>query len=102
MRSAFDLVLFDLDDTLVPVLPPLQAAAATLAAYMALHLPEALAAAQLESAVGPEPVPTPAALTKALSRRMHALAARLPSLAHDLGEVRRLALVELVLQVAWP
>ena len=102
IRSAFDLVLFDLDDTLVPVLPPLQAAAATLVAHMESNMPEALALAVRESQATPDaataPVTTSAALTKALSRRMHAIAGHTPSLAHDLSEIRRLALTELILE----
>lgn len=40
IREAFDVVLFDLDDTLVPVLPPLQAAAAALSSFLQRRFPK--------------------------------------------------------------
>ena len=85
IRAAFDLVLFDLDDTLVPVFPPLQSAATVLASHLQASLPRTHALLMAEGGGN---------ISRALGARMKIVGARLPLLAHDLSELRRLALLD--------
>lgn len=85
IRASFDLVLFDLDDTLVPVLPPLQAAAAVLASNLQASLPRTHALLMAEGGGN---------ISRALGARMKVVGAHLPLLSHDLSELRRLALLD--------
>jgi len=76
IRSRVDLVLFDLDDTLVPVMNQITAAMEALKVYMGEHMP--LSAAQMHQLRG----------------IMMRVVSECPLLAHDLTEVRRRAMRE--------
>ena len=85
IKEAFDLVLLDLDDTLVPVLPPLTAAAQVLSTFLQSSLPRVHALLLSEGSGN---------ISRALGARMKLVSAHLPLMGHDLTELRRLALLD--------
>lgn len=75
LSDAYDLVVFDLDDTLVPVWHPIKPATEALLAYMTQHMPRAAVDA-----------------ADRLRPAMVQISADHPLMAHDLTEVRKEAL----------
>lgn len=84
--SALRLITLDLDDTLWPCAPVIAAAERAVHGWLARHAPRLAAAHDIE----------------ALRAHRQHLAHRQPEIAHDLGEVRRRSLAELLERFGYP